>query len=607
MKLPSLKILWHNAQLTLRRFPLSLLAASVVTSVMLYILENEPSPISPKVENLAPVAALGVSLFFVLTVLAEKRNWSRTLSLLAQGVGVLVLMSYYFTLPSTGISESEAHAMRFLLFAIALHSFAAFAPYFTKGELNGFWQYNKNLLLRLVTSGLYSATLFVGLAIALVAVDQLFELNIRGVRYPQLFLFIVGMFNTWFFLAGAPRDFAALERDDDYPKGLKVFTQHVLLPLVVIYLAILYAYEAKIILAWSWPKGWVANLVLFFSVVGILSLLLLHPIQRQSENKWVSRFAQWYYVALIPLVLMLLLAIQVRINEYGVTESRYFVLVMGLALAAVVLYFIFSREKNIKIIPVLLCGLALFSSCGPWGAFTVSRKSQSQRFEQLLVKNNLLQDGVIVKAAQAASQEDTEQIFSIMRYLQQRHGIAALQPWFKQNLDSLVTSKDSSKVVSPHDLPRLALELMGLNRGGYETAGHWSLAAQREALLPIAGYETLLRLQNLSTTDSTQNFADATRRYAFYLEKNQSRIVLVAQEAWTDTLRFELEPWIQSLLLENALEAKREIFLSREQLVLEQTSPHLEVKLCFNNLNGERSAGNLKLNFVDAEVLIRKR
>lgn len=607
MKLPSLKILWHSALQTFRRFPLSLLAAAVVTTVMLYILENEPARTSPKVENLAPVAALGVSLFFVLTVLAEKRNWSRTLALLTQGAGVLALVGYYFTLPNTGISESEAHAMRFLLFAIALHSFAAFAPYFTKGELNGFWQYNKNLLLRLVTSALYSATLFIGLAIALVAVDQLFELHIRGVRYPQLFLFIVGMFNTWFFLAGAPRDFAALERDDDYPTGLKVFTQHVLLPLVVIYLAILYAYEAKIIVEWSWPKGWVANLVLFFSVVGILSLLLLYPIQRQSENKWVSRFAQWYYVALIPLVIMLLLAIQVRINEYGVTESRYFVLAMGLTLAGLVLYFIFSREKNIKLIPMLLCGLALFSSCGPWGAFTVSRKSQSQRFEQLLVKNNLLQNGVIVKAAQGASKEDVDQIFSIMRYLQQRHGIAALQPWFKEDLGSLVTSKDSSKVVSPHDLPRLALELMGLNLDAQKTAGHWNLTAQREAVLPIAGYETLLRLQSLNATDSTQNFTEAARHYTFSLEKEQSRIVLTTQEAWTDTLRFELEPWLQNLLLENALEAKRETFLPREQLVFEQASPRLDVKLCFNNLNGERSGGKLQLTFVDAEVLIRKR
>ena len=607
MKIPSLEVLWTHARRTLRRFPLVLLSAASGVGTMLYVLEKDAWDKLPALQNVLPTAILGVSLFFMLTALAEKRRWPQWLHVLAQSLGALALVFYYFSLSDDGFFNHEAQAMRFALFFLASHSLVAFAPYAGKGELNGFWQYNKTLLLRFLTSAFYSAALFIGLSVALLAVDQLFELQVKGERYGQLFFVIAGMFNTWFFLVGAPQDFEGLEREDDYPTGLKVFTQYVLLPLVVIYLAILYAYEAKIILAWSWPKGWVANLVLFFSVVGILALLLLHPIQRQSENKWVSRFAQWYYVALVPLVIMLLLDIQVRISDYGVTESRYFVLVMGLALAVVVLYFIFSREKNIKIIPLLLCALALFSAFGPWGAFTVSRKSQSQRFERLLVKNNLLRNGMIIKAAQTAPQQDAEQIFSIMRYLQQRHGVAALQPWFKQNLDSLITPSDSTKIISRHDLPRLALGMMGLSLDGHEASGNWNLAAQREAVLPIAGYETLLRLQGLNATDSTQSFVEETRRHTFSLEKEHCRLVLATQDTWADTLRFELGPWIESLLLEYQQEHGGESFLPRARLVFEQASPHLEVKVGFNNLNGEKSGGKLKLTFIDAEVLIRRR
>lgn len=606
MKLPSLKILLVRALQTLRRFPLVLMSAAVATTVSVYMIEHD-GKVSPTLENLLPTAALGIALFFMLTVLAEKRNWSPALTWLVQSAGVLTLVCYYFTLPDTGIGKSEAHAMRFLLFALVVHSLVSFAPYLNRGELNGFWQYNKSLLLRFLTAGFYSAALFIGLSIALLAVDQLFELHIRGVRYPQLFFIISGLFNTWFFLAGAPRDFAALESDDDYPKGLKVFTQHVLLPLVVIYLAILYAYEAKIIFEWNWPKGWVANLVLFFSVVGILALLLLHPIQRLQENKWVSRFAKWYYLALIPLVAMLLLAIQVRINEYGFTESRYFVLVMGLALAAVVLYFIFSREKNIKIVPVLLCAIAFFSSFGPWGAFTVSRQSQAQRFEKLLMKHNLLREGVIIKAAQAAPPEDVQQLFSIMQYLQQRHGSAALQPWFKENLDSLVTTKDSSAVVSPNDLPRLALDLMGQQLGAHETARHWSLVAQPETLLPLAGYESMLYLRGLNATDSTQSFVDEARRYTFTLDKKGCQILLTTQDVGADTLRFEVAPLIESLLQERAFALQKEPSLARAKLVLQQASSHVEAKIYFNSMNGERIDGKFSLNFIDAEVLIRRR
>lgn len=607
MKLPSLEVLFTHALRTLRRFPMVLLSAASGVGTMLYVLEKDAWDKLPALQNVLPTAILGVSLFFMLTALAEKRRWPQWLHVLAQSLGALALVFYYFSLHDDGFFNHEAQAMRFALFFLASHSLVAFAPYAGKGELNGFWQYNKTLLLRFLTSAFYSAALFLGLLVALLAVDNLFELNLRDVRFGQLFLVIGGLFNTWFFLAGAPKEYEALERESDYPKGLKVFTQYVLLPLVVIYLAILYAYEAKIILEWNWPKGWVANLVLAFSVVGILALLLLHPVQQQSENKWVLRFGKWYYVALIPLVVMLLFAIQRRISDYGITESRYFVLVMGLALAVVVVYFILSRAKNIKIIPMLLFTLAFFSAFGPWGAFTVSRKSQTQRLESFLLKHNLLSNGFAIKAAQAPPKEDVDEIFSILRYLNERHGVAALQPFFKENLDSLITPSDSAKVVSRHDLPRLALEVMGLQLGEQTGAGYWRLEAQPEAFLPIAGYETLIHLRGLNKHDSTQSFAAEAERFTFAFDKEERRLLLMVQGTSSDTLRFDLAPWVSHRLLETSNPPGDPMQLPREKLVLEQTSPHFAAKIFFNRVNGSHENGAIKVHWFDAEVLLRRR
>jgi len=607
MKLPSFEVLWTHALHTLRRFPMVLLSAAIGTGAALYMMEKDAWEKLPALQNVLPAAILGVSLFFVLTVLAEKRQWLQWVHALAQTLGGLALVFYYFSLPDDGFSQHEAHAMRFALFFLASHSLVAFAPYAGKGELNGFWQYNKTLLLRFLTAAFYSAALFIGLAVALLAVDQLFELNVKEERYGQLFFVIGGLFNTWFFLAGAPKDFAALERERDYPKGLKVFTQYVLLPLVVIYLTILYAYEAKIILEWDWPKGWVANLVLAFSVVGILALLLLHPVQQQSENKWVLRFGKWYYVALIPLVIMLLLAIQRRISDYGITESRYFVLAMGLALAVVVVYFIASRAKNIKIIPMLLCGLAFFSAFGPWGAFTVSRKSQTYRLERLLAKNNLLRDGFATKAVQAPPKEDVDQIYSILRYLNERHGKEALQPLFKENLETLLTPSDSTKIVARHNLPRLTLELLELQLGEQTGSGYWHLEAQQETLLPVAGFETLIHLRGLGKKDSTQSFTDETKRYTFSLDKDRRSLHLIVQDTHSDTLRFELAPWISNHLHATSDAPRGRMQLPREKLALEQALSDLEAKIYFNRVNGSHENGVLKVNWLDAEVLLRRR
>ena len=112
----------------------------------------------------------------------------------------------------------------------------------------------------------------------------------------------------------------------NYPKGLKNFTQYVLLPLISLYLVILICYEAKILVTLSLPVGWVSYLVLVFAIFGILSFLLVHPIATQTANLWMRTFNRWFYFLLIPLLGLLFWAILYRINLYGFTHERYYVL-----------------------------------------------------------------------------------------------------------------------------------------------------------------------------------------------------------------------------------------------------------------------------------------
>jgi hypothetical protein len=91
-----------------------------------------------------------------------------------------------------------------------------------------------------------------------------------------------------------PRNLDELEAAREYPKGLKIFTYYILLPIVFVYLAILYAYLAKILISWDWPQGWVSKLILGFAGTGTFSLLLLHPLNHQTENIWVRSLIRWF-------------------------------------------------------------------------------------------------------------------------------------------------------------------------------------------------------------------------------------------------------------------------------------------------------------------------
>ena len=121
-------------------------------------------------------------------------------------------------------------------------------------------------------------------------------MKIDGIRYFELWVLLAGVFNTWYFLADIPQNFDELDESDDYPKGLKIFTQFVLLPLVSIYLLILYAYIGRILIQWSWPVGWVSYLVIGFSTLGDFFIADCFPVQEKEENRWIKNFSRSFFL-----------------------------------------------------------------------------------------------------------------------------------------------------------------------------------------------------------------------------------------------------------------------------------------------------------------------
>jgi hypothetical protein len=502
-RFPSYDQIARGAAATVKRFPFALLSAAVGSVVAIYVVGHDHPADFPALEKVITCAALGIPFFTALVTFAEKRGWNEARKMLLQGVGLALLVGYYFSLPAK-ISEPMHHLVRFALLNIGLHFLVAWLPWTGKDQLVGFWQYNKTLFLRFLTTALFSAVLYVGLALALLAADQLFGAEVKEERYFQLWILIAGLFNTWVFLAGVPKDLEALNRGGEYPNGLKVFTQFILLPLVFLYFAILITYEAKIIIDWNWPKGWVSELVLWYSVVGILSLLLLHPLRDRLESRWIQATSKWFYRGMIPLVGMLFLAILRRISEYGVTENRYLVLGMAAGLTVVMLYMIISRRKDIRLIPILICLLAFFSAYGPWSAFAISRTSQHDRLERLMVSSGLLVNGVLAQPEVEPPVETLQEMSGAVIYLDEFHGMDAFSDWLadstRQTLDTLprndragrITDKLGFACVSPPPT---------IEGGRYRQLRIGDLHQ-----IDIGGYDVMFRFEDLSASDSIRVF-----------------------------------------------------------------------------------------------------
>ena len=202
--------------------------------------------------RLAFVAALGLPLTLALSLLGETRGWGpgrRTGVLLA---GIAGLAAFFLAWPGIEVAHE---AIRYFLLSAALHLTVAFLPFLGAEESVAFWQYNRRLFLGFLRAVVFSGVLFVGIAIALAALDKLFGVHIPGETYFRIWLILAFVVNTWIFLAAVPPDLDALGRDTEYPRALKVFTQYVLTPLAFTYLVILLAYLIKIVAGGNGPAG----------------------------------------------------------------------------------------------------------------------------------------------------------------------------------------------------------------------------------------------------------------------------------------------------------------------------------------------------------------
>lgn len=425
-RLPSLQSVLKAAQKTILRFPLETITAICGTIFAILNIRQDYTNYSEFYLKAIMSCSLCLVWFFSASLFFGAKQKNNIIRFAVSLVFSVPLIAFVFNF---GERVSDVETQQFFVLNLALHLLVSFAGFIPR-EYNQeeFWEFNKQLFLRILTSGLYSVVLYAGLALAFLAVDQLFKVEFDSKIYGYLFFIIAGIFNTIFFLNGVPEtNNKEFPLQLVYPKGLKNFTQFVLLPLISIYLVILICYEAKILITLSLPVGWVSYLVLAFAIVGILSFLLVHPIANENGNLWMRTFNRWFYFLLIPLLALLFWAILYRINLYGFTHERYYVLLLSIWLAVVVGYFLISKHPKIKFIPISMCLAGLFSIVGPQSADSVSKYSQLSRFESLLQKA----DG------KKLTFEQEKELSSVVFFLKRNYNFEVLVPYAPKKLEPL--------------------------------------------------------------------------------------------------------------------------------------------------------------------------
>lgn len=365
------------------------------------------------------------------------------------------------------------------VFVISGTAFLAmfFISFLKKNSDRAFWNFAMQILSQMALAAIFGAILFGGLALALLAVDSLFNVAVDEKIYGYLAVICLALFSPIYFLANIPNKTVKYDNETVYSKALKILALYILTPILAVYTVILYAYLFKIIFTWELPNGWVSWMVSALALGGLLVIACLYPVREQENNKVITFISRWFGLLILPLLLLMTIGIFRRIGDYGMTINRGYILLLNLWFYGIYIYLFFSQSRHIKWILISFVAVALASSISVWGVVNITKNSLIKEVSVVLNKPVSSEEAQAIFAEMPHNERD--RIGGALEYLHKNFGKESVQPFFTDAV--------------PDSYWRFSSD-MTENRAFKEESESFSYYAHRERAWAVGGFNTFAQV-----------------------------------------------------------------------------------------------------------------
>ena len=418
----------------IERFPLTVFCSVVVFILSVYLVENPEL----KNENLLNelhkmVILLGMSIPLTLALeLAREKYFSVKNKWVIRSVNALItlvfIIFYRFYYLSGKNSSSTLDSLEQLM-ATGIIFFLCFLLVPVIGKKDEEEKYFQSVIVDKTVTILFSVVLFLGLIAVFATIDGLSLIKLDSNIYIETWLFVVFVFSVIFFLSKLKKVDESLENYEIH-KIFKFLIYFIVIPLITTYTGILYVYFGKMLITRSWPQGLVSHLILWYTIFSLFIMIMVTPMAKKDSVARV--FKKYFPFASLPLLVLSIVSISKRISQYGVTPSRYFVVLLAMWLIFCMVSSIF--KARLSVILISLITVVYISVFTPVNNRRITLMSQNKRFEKILVKHGLLKDGKLVKKPELAKEKKYE-VTDVLNYIlginDRRNDIENLKPFGK--------------------------------------------------------------------------------------------------------------------------------------------------------------------------------
>ncbi len=360
-----------------KRFPLAVAFAIFATIAFIYVYESNHSPTEYKFPHwlmIYPIAASMIALSVSL-VQESRKKFSFLPHIIAGAVWLAISIALVLYYPkSPNIGQTYVGSTYLFIYTTAFLSIFV-APFFKQKDENGFWVFLMKNAKAAVVATAISVVLLIAIDGLLFGFFNLFDIKVSA--RPFVYSAIISSCTIFpiLFFSGIPSTDDCLQETPALNKFQTSTNKFIFLPVVSLYILLLYAYIAKIIIQWEMPKGMVSYLVSASMLLMLLRVTLTFPERIDPKPSFEKKLLKIIPAACIPLVILMSVGIIRRISDYGISEDRYYITAINIFYYIIIAILLIDKIKcKSRYITIVFCGMFLILTNGPLSAINVTHR-----------------------------------------------------------------------------------------------------------------------------------------------------------------------------------------------------------------------------------------
>lgn len=517
----ALQTMGGTFQTTLKRFPVTVVFVLALTLYLFHLISIEAKGDEKLFWVTGYYLSTGTLLSLTLHLWCEEvkrnsRKWMIQITmhaLLIADTWFLYSLSPERSLTEIGIAHAAA------LFALGL---SVFFLSFTQAKNDiPSWNFATSSIGALATSLVIGSIMSGGISLLILSLHTLFGIDVSY----KCYLYILTLCNVclalFLFLGLLPQ---GKEKHNDRPLPnafLNSIIHYLFLPLEIGYMIVLYIYAGSILANWELPIGWVSWLVTIMMGGCIIIEFGLYPARMEKEKRADRLIARWLPILALPLLILMTVSIGRRLQDYGITINRLYLLTFNLWCYLVCIGLLTNRARRISWIPISFACIFLLVSILPVNYASITRNKIhadiKSRLEQAEAPSLPLSRQAYENYLKTLTYAQAADLNNRIRYMRDWFGWASLNDLVTKDISLYTLPETESQTHTyrgeadsaiPIDLPQGYAKLMEIDAylSGEETSlpDCWWKSGILPVALKTTGDTLYFELDRLKETQSDE-------------------------------------------------------------------------------------------------------